>query len=157
MKAERNSQLGLVPHARHIVLEKVRLIPQRLSVASTPSSETAFGAIWGVGGTLLALLIVKRIREVHPQAAIVSKDPPNLVEDLEQMPDEVIGMWFVSQFALPTVRPENRSTVPALQIERRGGECNLDQFGRKCPEARYCICRQNLKRIIHCQLVRRDQ
>ena len=45
--------------------------------------ETAIRAVRSIGGSLLSLPIVERVRKVYPETAIVSQDTPDVIEHVE--------------------------------------------------------------------------
>src|SRR5687767_1026203 len=101
------------------MFEKFRLFPQRFGIATPASSEPARRTVWCVSSTFLALLVVERIGQIDPKAAVVSQNPPNLVENVQKVANEVIRMRFMAELAMPTIGPGSRRTVTSQQIEGR--------------------------------------
>jgi hypothetical protein len=81
--------------ARNIVLEKFRLLPQGFCIAAASRRETAIRTIRGVGRSSLPLPVVVRISEIYPQATIVAQKAPDLIEDLHEVTDEIVWVWFM--------------------------------------------------------------
>ena len=67
------------------VLKELRLLPQRLGIASPPRREAAVRAIRRISGALFPLLVIERVCEIDPKAAVVPENAPHLVERLDQM------------------------------------------------------------------------
>jgi|SRR5215212_5143626 hypothetical protein len=97
MKAEWNAHCRLMAHAKDIVLEAFRLLPQGFRIAPYASSKTAAASIWCIGD---ALLVVERICQIELKAALVSQHASDLVENLTQVTNGVIGMWLMSELPL---------------------------------------------------------
>ena len=135
VKTEWHPHLGFVSDGGDVVLEELGLLPQCVRIALTACGKAAVGAIGGIGGPLLSLPVVVGIGQVDPQAAIVLEHPPDLIEDVEQMAHELVGMGLVAELAFPAVWPGRGGAVAPEQIERRGGECDLDRVVRKAAQA----------------------
>ena len=139
LESLRNSHLGFMRYSADVVLKKFGLLSQRLRVALAACRKTATRTIRSIGSPLFALFIVVCIREIHPQAAVVPQGPPHLVENIQQVPDKIVRMFFMSQLAVPMVRPSSRGAIPALQVKGRGGQADLDSFRFDCSETVDCI------------------
>jgi hypothetical protein len=100
------------------MLEKLGLLPQCLRVALSARCESPTRSVWRIRRPFFSLLIVEGVREVYPQATIVTECAPYLVEDIEEVPDEIVGMCFMAQLALPAVGPLGGRSVASQQVKR---------------------------------------
>ena len=89
------------------MLVEARLLAKTLRISPATAVEPAPGSIRCVGRSLLALLIVEGVGEVHPETAVILQNLPHFVEDAEQMPDEFVRMGFVAEFAHPSIWPRH--------------------------------------------------
>src|SRR4030095_1889949 len=61
VETKRHSHLRLVADARHVVLEKLRLLTQGFGVASPPGGKATVRTVWRVRRAFLALLVIERV------------------------------------------------------------------------------------------------
>jgi hypothetical protein len=78
------------------VLEELRPFTESAGVALATSGKTAIAAIGRVGGSLLPLLVVEGVGEVHPKATVVTQNPPDFIEDVQEVADEIVRMGLVT-------------------------------------------------------------
>src|SRR5206468_3911828 len=99
------------------VLEELWLLAEGIGVTLPSGGKPALAAVRCIGRSLLSLLVVEGVGEVYPEAAVSPQGPPDLVEDMQQVADEVVRVWLVPQFTLPPVRPSRHGSVPTQEIE----------------------------------------
>jgi hypothetical protein len=87
------------------VFEKLRLLAECVGISFAACGEAAAAAIGRISSSFLSLLVVKRIREIHPETTVVSQRPPYFIENIQEMSNEGIRVRLVPQFALPSVGP----------------------------------------------------
>lgn len=100
------------------MLEKLRLLAQCGGVALPTCRKPTIAPVWCIGRSLLSLLVIERVRQIHPQAPVISQRPPNFVKHVQQVSDVVIRMSFMSEFSLPPVRPCRCGSVTTQQVKR---------------------------------------
>src|SRR5579872_7353917 len=115
-----------MPNRWDKVLEELRLPPQRLGIAPTPRGKPPRGAVGRVRRSLLALLVVIGVGQVNPEAAIVTKHSPGLVEHIQEMADIAVRVIFMAQLTVPIIGPGGNCAVAPKQVERRGRERDLE-------------------------------
>ena len=89
----------------NVVLEEFRLRAKAVGISLAPRVEAAVRAVRRVGRSLLALLVIVRVGQIHPEAAVILEDAPHFVEHKEQVADEIVRVIFMPELALPAVRP----------------------------------------------------
>jgi hypothetical protein len=112
------------------MLVEFGLLAKALGITAPARVESTARAVGRVCGAPLALLIVKRVGKVHPEAAVVFQDPPDIVEDSEEVPDEVVGVRLMAEFSHPAVRPgQGVGAVVPEEVEGGRGSAHLDRAG----------------------------
>jgi hypothetical protein len=126
------------------VFKKLRLLSQRIRVPFSSRRISAVASAQSIGGPLLALLVVEGVGEVDPQAAIVAKSSPNLVKNIEQVPDKMIRMRLVTELSGPSIGPGSRRAVPPQEVKRRRSQASLHAVALDLPQARQRVRMQDL-------------